>query len=416
MDPLLFKHQFILLFIIKMIITLGLNILNLSHLRKHRGAVPEEMATLVAPEKLSRIDSYNGEVMVFKTVHMLFGNILLIVFLFTPLFPAYTLLIDSFPLPYIIKGLLFFLLLNLIGWGLNLPFDYYFHFTVEKRFGFNCYTVVRWLVDKVKGLFVSTVVITFILSVVLIISGEFAVFNWKNVLLGWTLAFLLVVLFTYLLPVLFIPFFYQLKPLAESSLKNRVAKLIADSGFKLRGIFIAEESSKSTHANAQFAGLGKSKTVILFDTLVQNYTDDEIIAVLAHEIGHGKKRHQLKLLLIALFEIFLFILCASYLLAADFPYRALGIGRILYGGIYIIYVFFFDLLTFFLQPLYSRFSRKLEYEADAFSKALLGTPEPLISIFKKFITNELSNINPHPLYESFHYSHPSLLKRIGALK
>jgi STE24 endopeptidase len=149
---------------------------------------------------------------------------------------------------------------------------------------------------------------------------------------------------------------------------------------------------------------------------VNHYSIEEILGVLAHEIGHGKKRHTVKLMLLISLEVFVFILGSSLILEAKWPYEALGIRKILYSGGFFIYLLFFDGLLFFIQPFFSSVSRHMEYEADSYAKKALGSGNPLISTFKKFITDELDNINPHPWYEAYYYSHPSLIKRIKALK
>jgi STE24 endopeptidase len=178
---------------------------------------------------------------------------------------------------------------------------------------------------------------------------------------------------------------------------------------------MADESKKSAHANALINGFGRSKTIILFDNLLNQYSEQEILAVIGHEIGHGKKGHLFKLMGLMVTELFLYILLTAYFLAADFPYRAFGIEKIFYSGLFLAYIFFFNIFSFFIQPAFSCYSRALEYQADDYSKQLLGSGEPLQASFKKLITNEMNLIRPHPWYESFYYSHPTLLKRIKTL-
>ncbi|TCL65308.1 STE24 endopeptidase [Hydrogenispora ethanolica] len=416
MSSLLFLHLFLGLFGLKILIKLVLNLLNLIHLKRKAGQIPGPIAGLVDHSQLRRIDSYNADKMCFQTIVFLADTLLLLGFLFTPLYAGYTGWVQSLPWPGLAKGLLFFLLINWTLWALELPFSFYFHFVIESRYGFNKYSPGEWWTDNLKSWLMNTVLTVVVLGLILALWGDRTAFTVTDILVGWGIIFGLTVLFMYLVPVLFIPFFYKLTPLPDGPLKERITALVGQTGFTIRGIFMADESRKSGHANAQFAGFGRNKTIILFDNLVDHYTDEEILAVLAHEIGHGKKKHLLKLMLMVLVESLLFLVFAFYLLTADFTFQAFAIPKLFYSGLFITYVFFFDVLSFYIMPFSSRFSRKLEYEADAFSRKLIGTAGPLVSVFKKFIVNELDNINPHPLYEAFYYSHPTLWKRIKALE
>ncbi|MGE5605402.1 MAG: M48 family metallopeptidase, partial [Bacteroidota bacterium] len=328
----------------------------------------------------------------------------------------YTYWVSLWPVPYIIQGIGFFLVLELIGWLIQLPFDYYYHFYIEASYGFNKYRLSGWIIDACKSLLVNTILTSLILAPVLGIWGNHFSFNWRDVFWGWSLAFILIVTLVYLVPILFIPFFYKLQPLSDDELRSKIMSLVEKAGFKVRGVFITDESQRSTHANASLSGFGKTKTIILFDNLVKNYEETEILGILAHEIGHGKRRHILKLLVIIILQAFIFIWFAFYLLGTDLPYEFARIPNIFYSGILLAYYFFFELLGYFINPLLSFISRRFEYQADTFAKEFVGSGTPLIKSFEKFITRELDNINPHPLYESFYYSHPTLLKRIKALK
>jgi len=415
MNGVQFKTFFLLLFTIKIFIKLGLDLMNYCYLKKHAAIIPAELATVIATEQMHRINSYNIAKIIFHSGRFLFSSLLLLFFLFSPLYSIYTNWFVSFPMPYLFQGLLFFFTIHITTWILDLPFDYFFHFRIEARYGFNKYTRKLWLGDQLKSIFVGSLVSAVILSLFFLLWGENFIFNWSYVFIGWLATVLLVVLLMYVVPILMLPIFYQLKALVNETLTANISELFSRSGLKVRGIFSADESKKSTHANALITGIGRSKTIILFDTLLEHYSDEEILAMTAHEIGHGKKGHLFKLMSLTIIELFLFILFVSYFLAADFPYQAMGITKILYSGLFAAYIFFFDLLTFFVQPLFSSYSRTLEYEADDYSKQLLGSGAPLQSSFQKLIRNEMDNINPHPWYEAYYYSHPTLLKRIQAL-
>lgn len=416
MPVLTFRSFFLGLLLLKSICKTCLSFINLRHIQKNAGKVPVELDGVVNPEILTKIDAYQVANMTFHMAADWIGTAILLCFLFTPLFPVYTKFLESLALPYPVRGILFFLILGWLSWLLNLPLDFYYHFRLEARFGFNKYRLSSWLLDSVKGLFLNFVVLGIVLGFVFSIWGNNFSFHWRGVWFGWAATLVFLVILEYLVPVLIIPFFYKLQAVPDAALKEKITELVQKCGFKVRGVFTANESSKSNHANALFAGIGKSKTIILFDTLVNHYSGAEILGVLAHEIGHGKHRHSIRLLVIQAVEIFLFILLASLILSQSWVYRAMGIPKIFFGGCFFIAVFFFDGLFFFVQPLLSWYSRSLEFQADAFSKKSIGSGAPLVSTFKKFITDELGNIHPHPIYEFVYYSHPSLLKRIRALE
>lgn len=411
----IFSTLFFSLFIFKTFVKLWLDLINLWRLKKHAGVVPTELQSIFDTESLLKNDSYHTAKMYFQMISFLFNSLLVALFLFTPVYRHYSNWTFSWPVPIIVKGIGFFIIPELIGSLIQLPFSYVYHFRIEARYDFNKYRIGGWLTDTLKSLLVNIVLTILILAVILGIWGNSFIFNWRDVLLGWLLALSLIITFVYLVPVILIPFFYKLYPLPDEELQTKIKDLVERAGFKVRGVFMADESQKSTHANASISGLGKSKTIILFDTLVNNYDSEEILGVLAHEIGHGKMRHIQKLLVFIILQAFFFIWFASYLLGTGLPYDFAGIPNIFYSGL-LITCFFFELLGYFISPLMRVISRRFEYQADAFSKRLLGSGAPLIKTFEKFITRELDNLNPHPLYESFYYSHPTLLKRIKALR
>jgi STE24 endopeptidase len=409
-----FKNIFIFLFCLRIVIDFSLKIINFRHLKKNAGRVPPMLAELVDTQTLRQIDSYNAAKMRFGIFHFLVKNILVVLFLFTAVFPVYTSWIGQIPLPYYLQGFLFFFIIQGAVWLIELPMAYYFHFGIEARFGFNQYTRTGWLFDCLKDLLVNTVIMGLVVLLVLWFLGTSFSFNWTKVIFGWFIAFALMLSFNFIFPVMITPIFYRLKPVTDDSLQGKIAVLVARSGLKIKRILVADESRKSTHANAMFSGIGKYKTVILFDTLVNNYSETEILAILAHEIGHGKRKHLLKINTIAAFGLFCFILFAVYLLSNSIPFAAFGIN-LMYGKFYLTYLFFSELVAFFVQPIVMQFLQKFEYEADAFSKQLLHQGEPLASALKKIIIHELGNINIHPWYEKIYYSHPSMIRRIRAL-
>lgn len=389
--------------------------MNFRYLKQNAGQVPKVLAESIDTGKLRQMDSYNAVKMRFGIIQSLVSNTLVILFLFTALFPAYASWVGRMPIPYYLQGFLFFFIIQGAVWLIELPMEYYFQFGIEARFGFNQYTRADWLADCLKSFLVSTAVMGFLVILILWFLGTSFRFDWLKVICAWLVATVLILVFNYLIPVVMIPIFYRLRPVSDEGLRKNIEALVAQSGFKIKRILVADESRKSSHVNAIFSGTGKTKTVILFDTLLSKFSEIEILAIIAHEIGHGKQKHLMKSLVFSIIGVFWFLLFAAYLLSAGVPFAAFG-ALPMYARFYITYLFFFEILAFFVQPFLMRLLQKFEYEADAYSKQLLKQGEPLISAFKKMVVHELANINIHPWYEKIYYSHPSMIKRIEALK
>jgi STE24 endopeptidase len=304
------------------------------------------------------------------------------------------------------------LVIGLALYLLQLPFTIYGQFSLEQRFGFNKSTVGTFILDQIKGL-----VIALVLGVPLLLliygfmdtTGE----RW------WIFGFLAFMAFQFLtaaiFPVFLAPLFFNFKLLPESSLRTRIIALARKIQFKMADVFTIDGSRRSSHSNAFFAGFGKTRRVVLFDTLMSSLTEDEIVAVVAHEMGHDKCKHIQKSLIMST----LFALVGFYILslAIAWPtlYEAFAAGEPKpYIGL-VLFVLFSGVFTFPLQPLFQYFSRRNEYEADQFSAKANGDVESLKGALRKLAKDNLSNLTPHPCYSFFHYSHPSLKERLKAL-
>ncbi|NIA23105.1 MAG: M48 family metalloprotease [Proteobacteria bacterium] len=412
----IFKIVFITLFGIKIVVKSFIDFLNYDFLRKNRD-IPEEFKGVVDENKIRKIGDYNAVKVKFNLSREIIETAIIMIFLFTPLFKIYFNWIDSLGVIYIVKGVLFFWITLIVDMILMLPMDYYFNFGIEQKYEFNGYSLGGWIIDQIKGLLLGMVIYGIVLIPILkFVNNDFQ-FSWPFVLWGTLFASSLAFIFMYLVPVLLMPIFYKLKPIEDENLKGKIVELVEKAGFKVRGVYVADESKKSKHANAMFSGFGNSRSVILFDNLLNgNYSDDEILAVLGHEIGHGVHKHILKFYLLVVVEIFLFFLTVAWLLSTQSIYTSMGIDKNFYAGLFLLMILFFYVVGYFVQPFNSALSRRYEYQADAYSKKLLGSGEGLISAFKKFVVNELSVIEPHPIYEWFYYTHPSLIKRIRRLK
>lgn len=399
----------------KIIVNTLLDYLQLNHIKKNADYIPTFLIDKVDKKQLGTIAEYSRIKIKFNYFQSLISTAIIMIFLFTPLYSSFIHLLNNMQVHFIIKGLLMFILPLLASSIILLPFDYYFNFHIEEKFGFNKYNKFKWGIDTIKSLIVGLFTIIIILLPIFLLFGEHFVFNWVFVFIIWGIISLLMIMFLYISPVLLLPFFYKLKTIDNEILKNAITQLVQKSGYQIEGIFVADASSKSSHANALFTGLFNKKRIILFDTLIENYSHDEILAVLAHEIGHGKKKHIIKLLIINILLSLLFIISCSYIINLGIIYDAFGIPDVLWASLHLIMIFFLNVLFFFLMPIINFTSHKNEFESDNYSTELIGNSNGLVSIFEKFITNELSQIYNHSIYEIFHHSHPTPINRIKNL-
>ena len=312
----------------------------------------------------------------------------------------------------ILTALVFFGILMLGSDILNTPFSVYQTFVIEEKYGFNKTTVKTFILDKLKGWLVGAIIGGGLLALIIFIylktTDNFWIYAWI-LISGFSI--FMVLFYSNLI----VPLFNKQTPLPEGELKTAIENFASKVGFKLDNIFVIDGSKRSTKANAYFTGLGAKKRVVLYDTLIEDLTTNELVAVLAHEIGHYKKNHVLWSLLIGILQtgvmLFLFSLFVgnpdlSAALGVDQP--SFHIGLIAFGILY-------SPISMITGMGMNIFSRKNEYQADAFAAKHFDSDE-MISALKKLSVKNLSNLRPHPAYVFFHYSHPTLLQRLNALQ
>lgn len=324
--------------------------------------------------------------------------------------------VDSFARTFsdnpILIAIIFFGVLMLASDLLNTPFAIYDTFVIEEKFGFNKTAPKTFITDKIKGWFLGGIIGGGLLALVVwfyLATGEYF---W---IYAWILVSAFMVLMSMFYSTLIVPLFNKQEPLEEGELRDSIESFSEKVDFKLKNIFVIDGSKRSSKANAYFSGLGSKKRIVLFDTLIKDLKNQEIVAVLAHEIGHYKKKHTLTSIALSIIQtgITLFILslfvdspALSQALGAEQP--GFHLGLIAFGILY-------SPISLLIGLLMNVFSRKNEYEADKFAK-VHHNADDLIQALKKLSKNNLSNLTPHPAYVFFHYSHPPLLQRIRALK
>lgn len=294
----------------------------------------------------------------------------------------------------------------------GLPFQWYSDFCLEQRFGFNTTTAGTWLLDRLKGFLLAAMLGWPLLALLLHLVTWAGPLWW---LWGWVCLLGFQLVMTVLAPVVILPLFNRFAPLAEGSLRARLLALAARTGFLARRIEVMDGSRRSRHANAFFIGLGRWRKIVLFDTLVHQLDERELEAVLAHEIGHCKLRHIPKLMTAsAAGSLAGFAVLGWLAQQAWFP-QAFGFAQLGAAPVLLLFGLLAGTLTFWLSPLTHHWSRRYEYQADAFAARTLGGAESLVKALRKLNEKNLSNLTPHPLYSRFYYSHPALLERERAL-
>ena len=318
----------------------------------------------------------------------------------------------SFSDSTIIQSCIFFMIFHLLTTFLGMPFSYYSTFFIEEKYGFNKTTLKTFIVDKVKGLFISSLFIIVLTSLAIVSIEYFSTGFWIWLWIGLSLFMVFLNMFY---ADLIVPIFNKLTPLENGELRSKIESYSKKVGYSLKNIFVIDGSKRSTKANAFFSGLGPRKTIALFDTLIEKHTDEELVSVLAHEVGHFKKKHILISMFLTILQLgimcYLFELCMNMEVIAS----SLGSSKMNFHIGIIAFSFLYSPIGLITGILMNILSRKNEYEADKFAKDTYNGNFLELAL-KKLSVDSLSNLYPHPLYVFVHYSHPPLLKRLARLK
>ena len=409
MTPTLVFYIIIAFIILSFVIDQVLDWLNAKHFDD---PIPQELEDVYDTETYRKSQNYKKVNAKFSTLTSSFMLVITLLFFALDGFAFVDQIARSISDNEIIVGLIFFGIIMLGSDILTTPFSYYKTFIIEERFGFNKSTPKLFLADKLKGWLMTIIVGGGLLALVIWfyqISGS----------LFWVYAWIVFAVFALVMNMfyakLIVPLFNKQTPLEEGSLRNKIEQYAATVGFKLNNIFVIDGSKRSTKANAYFSGFGSEKRITLYDTLINDLEEDEIVAVLAHEVGHYKKNHIIVNLIASviltgftLWLLGIFISNSIFSEALGVAEPSFHIGLIAFG---ILYSPISGITGFLMSVL----SRKFEYQADNFAKNTYAG-DPLISSLKKLSRNSLSNLTPHPLYVKLHYSHPTLLQRYRNLK
>jgi STE24 endopeptidase len=311
----------------------------------------------------------------------------------------------------ILMSLLFFGILALASEILSLPFSIYATFVIEEKFGFNKTTVKTYILDKLKGLLLGAIIGGGLLSLVVWIYMVSGAYFW---LIAWGLISGFMIFMSMFYSNLIVPLFNKQKPLEEGELRDAIEAFAKKTRFKLNNIYVIDGSKRSSKANAYFTGLGAKKRIVLYDTLIEEHTIGELVSVLAHEIGHYKKKHTLSGMILSILQTGLMLFILSRFIGNPVLSEALGASQASFHMGLIAFGLLYSPLSLLLGLVMNTISRKNEFAADRFSGENYDSVA-LSDALKKLSVNNLSNLRPHPVYVFFYYSHPPLLKRLKAL-
>jgi STE24 endopeptidase len=399
----------IAIILINFIVDKILDALNAKHFND---ALPKDLQDVYDETEYKKSQNYKATNYRFGLITSTFSLVLTLAFLMFDGFEFVDNIARSFSDNSIIIALIFFGIIMIGSDIITTPFSYYSTFVIEEKFGFNKTTKTTFVLDKLKGWLMMAIVGGGILALIIWFYQSTGTYFW---LYAWGLVAVFVLFMNMFYSKLIVPLFNKQKPLEAGSLRDRISEYAQTVGFKLDKIFVIDGSKRSTKANAYFSGFGSEKRVTLYDTLINDLDEEEIVAVLAHEVGHYKKKHIIFNLFASILMTGLMLYILSLFISNPLLSNALGvetpsfhIGLIAFGLLYAP----ISEITGLIMNL---FSRKFEYQADDYAKNTYKA-EPLITSLKKLSKNSLSNLTPHPAYVFMHYSHPTLLERMNNLR
>ncbi len=391
-----------------------LDMLNLSSVKKHANEVPEAFKSFMDFQTYKKSGEYTQAKTKFTVLENIFAFALLALLLVSgALSYCYCSFVDVFGGGFFAQAFAVVAVVMLVSVPC-LPFDYYAQFVIEQKFGFNKSSVGLWIADKIKGAIVSIILCVPILALILWFAESFSE-TW------WIWGFIAVAVFQVVMiivyPMFIIPLFNKLQDLPEGELKTALFDLANRGKFFAQKIQVIDGSKRSSHSNAYFTGFGKFRRIVLFDTLIEQLEQNELEAVLAHEIGHYRKGHIIKMIATSFAMTFAMFALMGYISNCDWFYNSFDFVKSDgLGSVILMYALFGSAFTFWISPIANYFSRKNEYEADAFASELCHGGNSLISALKKLHKKNLGNLTPHPLYSACNYSHPTLAERMEALE
>lgn len=405
----------LILISLKLFVFLYLEWINFKYLKDHSEDLPAPVEGIMDASTFEKSVDYTKAKSKFSVLSSIYDGILLLLILTYGVIPLlYESLTGVIGQSLLAQSLVFVLCLFIFNLP-SMPLNWWNTFKLEDTFGFNKSTQKLWFLDQIKAFVLSVLIGVPLVFVLMWIVEQMGAYWWL-----WAFAFfwLFQVIMVLVYPMFILPLFNKLEPLEPGELKDRLMALGDRCGFKSKTIFVMDGSKRSGHSNAFFTGFGQFRRIVLYDTLIEQMNEEELEAVLAHEIGHYKCGHIPQRLIFSAFTSFLLFLFLGWLMQAKWVFEAFSFSAGLehfFVPAFLLLALFSGLFTFWLSPLEALWSRKNEYEADAFARKAMNGAGPLISALRKLYKENLGNLIPHPLYSAFYYSHPTLVERESAL-
>lgn len=393
------------------VIDLAITLLNYRHRSQ---PIPENVRDIYDQERYARWLSYSMETLRHGLIENTFTTALLLAGLGVGAFGWLETWTNRWFTHPILQTLAFLAVIGLVGLFLSLPFNYYATFVIEEKYGFNKTTRKTFVLDLVKGVLLSAILGGGLVALLQTIYLAFADRLWIFILAAWaTLSTVIVILFI-LNTKVFVKLFNKLSPLPESPLRQAIDDLARKVGFNVSAISVMDASKRSTKLNAFFSGLGRTREVVLFDTLIEKMSEQQILSVLAHELGHAVHRDTLRMLVQQIFILGLYATVIGAVLQSPALAQAFGLSGIHFGFSLILFSLLISPLDLLLSVPLKYLSRRAEYAADAFSAGQVGV-QPMAGALRILAQENLANLNPHPLYVWMHYTHPPISERLAAI-
>jgi STE24 endopeptidase len=375
-------------------------------------ALPPELEDIYDAEKYDKSQKYEKEKYRFWLVISTASFLIMMLMLLWGGFGILDSFVRTFSSNSVVIALIFFGSISLFQTFFSLPFSYYSTFVIEEKYGFNKMTKKLFFIDTLKSLLLSAIIWGAIVALIVWIYSIFGAWFW---IYAWTIVTIFTVFMIMFYSSLIVPLFNKQTPLEKGELKTAIENFAKKVGFQLDNIYVIDGSKRSSKANAYFSGLGPKKRIVLYDTLINDLTTPQLVAVLAHEIGHYKRKHTLQMFAFSFIQTGMILFILSLALSYEPISLALGttegsfhVGLVAFGVL-------FTPLSLLLGIGGNMLSRRNEYQADAYAKQHTGWDD-LAEALKQLSRNNLSNLKPHPVYEFFHYSHPTVLKRLQVLE
>ena len=406
-----FTVLFLIAFAAGLILQLWLATRQARHIRAHAAAVPEAFADRITLAQHQKAANYSLARLGVERWDLLLGMLVLLGWTIGGGLNTLDTAINSLGLGSLWAGVALILVTVLIGGLIELPLSIWQTFGIEARYGFNRNTPAGFIKDKLLGVILTLLLGVPLIAIILWLMSGAGDLWWLWAWLVW-MGFSLLLTWAY--PILIAPLFNKFKPLQDAALRTRLEALLARCGFKSNGMFIMDGSRRSAHGNAYFTGFGANKRIVFFDTLLDGLEGDEVEAVLAHELGHFKRRHIVKMLAVSSILSLCGLALLGWLAQQAWFYHGLGVERATPALALLLFMLILPVFTVFISPLMASFSRRHEFEADDFA-AEQTNPLHLISGLVKMYRDNASTLTPDPLYSAFYHSHPPAPVRIAHL-